>query len=241
MKIILGLSTGCFFKWKLDIYGKIKQVIESRANGLEIAFFYPEDVFSFEVRRLDIKKILAFDYVSVHLPYLKVLFKNNDLITQKIVKKCLGLKKVLGVKNFIIHPNVVKAYSSLSVLAPLYENLGSPHKFGSSLEDLKQIKRMTNPQFLFDIAHLYKQKHNFSQLNQYLNLMKDKIGEIHFSGFKDKNEHSAIYNAENKEEALSILKRLQNFPLISEGQLPPDNFFLKKELREIKKSLDIKN
>jgi len=189
--MILGLSTGCFYKFNINIYQKIENILNSRSNAIEISFPFKDDFLKFKPFKIE-----NMNWISIHLPWKNIIYSKNKE-TQHILNKIKEIEKIIEVKYFIIHPNVVKNFNVLENFNLLVENLGSIEKFGSKLKDLKKIKREFNPNFLLDLAHIYKIDNHMKQLNDTIKLFNRNLKMIHVSGFKNNNEHSMLYNADN--------------------------------------------
>ncbi len=225
--MIVGLSTGCFYTWGLDIYQEIKKVLSSEYNAIQIAFPFKKDILVF--KPFEIKNM---ELVVVHLPWKDVAYDDNKE-TKKILEKMKEIKKMIEIKYFIIHPNNVENFDVFKDFNVLVENLGSIRKFGSRLEDLKEIKKKFNPNFLLDLTHVYKIDKNMKELDDIIKLFGNNLKMLHVSGFKNGNEHSMLYDADNRDLIIKYIKKLKQYPIILEGQIPSNNL-INKDLELIK-------
>jgi hypothetical protein len=214
--MIVGLSTGCFCEWNLDVYQEIGMILKSKSNAIQISFPSKDDFLKF--KPVEIKM----DLVVVHLPWKGIRYGDNKG-TKKILKKIKEIVKTTGVNYFVIHPNDVEDFKIFEGFNVLVENLRSDEKFGSKPDDLKEIKNRFNLDFLLDLTHVYKRDKRMKELDKIVKILNNRIKALHVSGFKNGYEHSMLYNADNRDLIIKHLKRLKQYPIILEGKIPSEN------------------
>jgi len=226
--MIIGLSTGCFYGWDIDIYQKIENVLSSKSSSIEISFAFKNDFLKFKPLKIENMR-----WISIHLPWKNITYDNNKE-TKKILKKMKEIKDIIEIKYFVVHPNTVKDFEIFGDFNVLVENLGSIEKFGSKLNDLEEIKKKFNPNFLLDLTHIYKIYNDMKKLNSFIKIFDKNLKMMHVSGFKNGNEHSMLYDADNRDLIIKCVKRLKQYPIIIEGQIPSVNL-INKDLELIEK------
>lgn len=217
---LVGFSTGCLYKQKMNFVNKIKFIKEIGANAIEIGLATVEILFNFTATK-EIKKLLKdFEYLSIHAPFVD--FKHaNDLEGKKVIKKLKDLCKNLRVNAIVVHPDNIADFKiwEKSKLPVAIENMEKGRKFGGKVKDIKKIKDNYNFYFVLDLQHAYENDHSMKNVKKFIKIMDDKIKHLHVSGENKELNHSPITKSINKEKILKAIKTLPKVPIISEGVL----------------------
>lgn len=229
--MIIGMSTGCFHTWDANVYEKIDRVLESRAEAIEINICDFKDFMAFDPEKVS-AEISRMKVLSFHLPWKGIVYGCNKE-TDMLMEKMEELKRCLTISSFTIHADIIESLDIFEKFELLVENLNSEEKFGSTVKDIKEIKKIYNPNFVLDIAHVYQMDKEMKDVAKMEEIMGDNLKMLHVSGFKGVNQHSMISGADNQNIILEWAHRLHHFPIILEGQIPSPEF-LEKDIELLK-------
>jgi len=230
--MILGFSTGCFYKWSDKLSDQIR-IIEkyTDANAIEICLFTDFDKKEFSDKL--ISSLKKFEYISIHSPNLKGL--NQDKI-EKILEKISWLKNKTHAQHIVVHPNEVNDFEIFEKykLDPLYENMDLAK---DSFRTAKDFEKINDKNFIFDVCHAYENDKSFELAKNLLDFFGQKIKEIHLSGNNKKQRHVPVVYADDKEKIMNILKPYKDIPIICEGSFEKDDCeSVKKETKFVRHS-----
>ena len=232
--MIVGLSTGCLHTLDMDIYEKINKILASSAEAIEINICDFNDFITFDPQKVN-NGISRMKIISFHLPWAGIIYGSNNE-TEMIMRKMAELKRYFPIKTFTIHSNLIESFDIFEKFELLVENLESPLIFGSTAAEIRQIKSIYNPDFLFDITHAFLVDNSMREAEKIVDMMGDNLKMVHVSGFKSGNSHSMISGADNQSLVLEWASKLKHLPIILEGQIPKIEF-INKDI-ELLKSLE---
>ncbi len=215
--MIVGLSTGCLHTWDMDIYEKINRILASSAEAIEINICDFNDFMVFDPLKVN-SGINRMKIISFHLPWSGIIYGCNNE-TDMIMRKMAELKRHFPIKTFTVHSNLIESFDIFENFELLVENLESPFIFGSTAAEIRQIKSIYNPNFLFDITHSFLVDSSMRDAEKIVEVMGDSLKMVHASGFKSGNSHSMICGADNQALILEWIKKLKHLPIILEGQV----------------------
>ncbi len=218
-KILIGFSTGCFLQWNKQI-DEIANIIRTAgADTIELSFLKEKELLSFRLNRILIGSLEHFKTISIHAPIKKhIVGRESD-----IIEKLIDISDEIGTNKLIIHPD---SYKNLDLLTKHFdvfiENLPSETYFGNF-----DINSDYNFSFVFDIVHAFQIDKTYENGFYMLELMKDKIKEIHASGVNQTNSHCLLVESDYRkifEEAIKrILRKNHALSIILEGKIQTEN------------------
>ena len=214
--MLLGFSTGVMHKIYPSTSKEIIDVcLKLGCNAIELNVASAEETKKLEENIEKIGKVLSgFKYVSLHSPGIKFTFKNDES-TKKILDIFQQAYNEFNCQCLVVHPHLVEdwrifnKYNFKIAVENMSDNVSFSHP-----ENLKPVFE-NNPDFrmVLDVNHSYK-THKSSKLTNELSLnFKDKIIEVHLSGYD--TFHDPLY----KTKQLDIIESIpdKNLPIIIES------------------------
>jgi hypothetical protein len=181
----------------------IKIIKDLGCNAIEISL-HEEDFKEF--RNLDKSLLNSFDYKSLHAPEPSpALFKIIVEFYEKI-----------RLDNIVFHPDSVKdrnIFDNFSNLPFSFENMDRRKTFGKNVEDMEEFLKNEKYKFVLDVNHCYTNDKTMKLANYFYVKFKDKISEIHLSGFEV--FHEPLFKTKQI-EILDAVPR-ENIPIIIES------------------------
>ena len=232
---MIGFSTGSLYKTNISFNERIK-LYSQYCNAIELSFPNNDEFSRFDVSQLP-QEIKKFGYISIHAPW-QMEYKNN-LQTKKLIDKLRKISENIPVHGIVIHPDKIKNFRILenSQLPFLMENMDKRKENFKTPEEFERLKRDYNFGFVLDIKHSYEYSPSTVKTLEFLEVMGDRLNEMHISGSSEEDTHILANNANNREYVSSALKLTPNIPKILEGILSknPENE-IKREVVYIKKA-----
>lgn len=125
-----------------------------------------------------------FEYVSLHSPGIKVIFKKDD-DTRRLLNVFQKAYDKFGCKCLIVHPDKVQDWEIFDEFHfnILIENMSDDVPF-SAPENLTPIfEKHPNCKMVLDVNHSYKTYKSDRLARELSAVFRDKISEIHLSGY----------------------------------------------------------
>lgn len=211
----IGFSSGTAYK---NIPSTSKEIVdvclELGCNAMEI---YAASISEVEILKNNIDKIKNdiknFDYISLHSPSIKFIFKNNKE-THQVLQILQEAYSKFNAQCLVVHPNRVEDWSVFDDFSftIAIENMGDDVPF-FNVRQLNEIF-IKYPKFkmVFDASHAYKNDSSFKLTKELLNEFSEKIVHIHLSG------HKIIHEPLFETKQVEIIKNIpKNLPVILEG------------------------
>ena len=204
--MILGLSTGTLrnsFEIR-DILNFYKQI---GCKAVEISQNHLLEV--------DKSMVSDFGYVSTHAR-TDLLYQDNE-DSHSELKKLESKHNEIGFKCVVIHPDRVKDWSIFSSykIPWAIENMDNRNSIGKTQEEIHKLIIQTDFNAVIDLNHCFTNDKTMKNANEFYEILKDKIVELHISGYRDSTDegrHIPLYETKQNE----ILNAVKNIPTIIE-------------------------
>ncbi|MBU1037121.1 hypothetical protein KKF32_03730 [Patescibacteria group bacterium] len=186
MKVI-GLSSDILYKTVPPTSKKIFKIFR-KINCRAVEIHCPASELS-SLERIDPADLQGFTHVSLHLPSRGIIYDNNSK-TKRILELIQRTKEKLNFKWVIVHPHKVKNWNIFKncSFTVAVENMDYKRNFGKNVEDLKKIFKNTFLKFILDINHCFTNDRSLKLVDDLYKNFKDKLCEIHVSGFIKNHE-----------------------------------------------------
>jgi hypothetical protein len=224
--MFLGFSTGSLHKVYENISKENFEVFRSLGcNAIEIYCLDDKDL---EKLILEIKPgdLGGFSYVSLHAPMI------TNIETLELLQKA---HDIFHFNLVVIHPDEIESWNIFSKFTFPFaiENMDWKKEIGKYLESMQDIFSKIDAPMVFDVNHCYTNDPSLRLAHDMAEMFKDKIKEIHLSGFE--KYHEPLF----KTKQLEILQAIpdKNVPIIIESECETIED-VKKELDYIKKFLE---
>ncbi|MCL5094206.1 MAG: hypothetical protein M1355_03680 [Patescibacteria group bacterium] len=232
--MVLGFSTGCLYKTHnsldphtIDIFRKVG------CNAIELMFHDSSDLENFKkLRQQDVE---GFKYIALHAPIYR---GENEEEYIQMLQAIEEKYKTIKFDSVVLHPDEFKDYSFLKrfELPFAVENMDNRKNSCKDIIGLKNLFQEFNVPMVFDINHAYTNDQTMKLGNDLVNGFKDRINEIHLSGFD--TFHEPLFQTKQA-YFMDFIPDL-NLPIIIESGLdsPRD---IHKEFEYIRNYLNLKN
>jgi len=240
--MILGFSTGAIFREVPSISNEIVNICRKLGcNAIELNTARVEEVDLFDNFIKSGETLSDFEYISMHSPGIKIVYKNNPK-TIELLKKLEKAYKHFNCQYLVVHPSLIEDWSIFNRFSfnLAVENMSKDSQSFFLPEQLKKVFALNKKYSMtFDIKHAFESNLEGDKLPQEIyDNFKDKIVEIHLSGFDPhvkKHEHKPLVET-NQPEIVNFLKNKLDIPIIIESDCK-DIKQMKIELNYIKKLL----
>lgn len=236
--MLLGFSTGFLHKIIQPVSREaIFLCQEIGCNIIELSCSYEERIPLLEnIKKSDLE---SFKKVSLHAPSSIFLKKDRELklILNTIQEAC----KRLEIDYIIVHPNIVRNWNIFNdyTFQVAIENMDRYGETGKTVKELANIFNHKNYKLVLDLNHCFTNDKTMKLADEFIKSFKDKICEIHLSGYKDKNN---LHVPLHKTRQVNIIKVVPNkrIPIIIESECKDFNeakkeyFYIKNYLLENK-------
>ena len=245
IKCVISISTGSCFDLDLNTLESIQflEKYSDQISGVEIVFATQKELFAFEFDEKALIFLKNCEFVSIHMPFIQVVYDNN-LETKQIMVKGVSLAKQINAQYLVFHPSTVTDFNALKASVPIcVENMNKkPENTGfCTVEEMKSLfEKHGFLGFVFDIAHALGNGINSSDFL----VFRDRLKAIHVSGQWMKKgvlkEHGFLTEGtpEQLGKVAEVLKL--NVPKIIESDFYPNKVqLIEKEvqlIREIEES-----
>jgi len=187
------------------------------------------------LQKLDPDKLKGFEFVSLHAPTdSEFLYKKNDIKTQQRLEVLEECYKKYKFRFAVIHPEGVEDWEVFTEYSfPIaVENSDHRKPIGRTVASMKEIFSKVDASMVLDVNHCYVNDNTLALVDEMYNEFKDKIKEIHLSGFE--TLHDLLYETKQREIIQSIPDK--NLPIIIESPVNSRQE-IEKEYNYIKKYL----
>ncbi|MBL7100776.1 MAG: TIM barrel protein [Nanoarchaeota archaeon] len=240
MKRIFSLALGNIWSWTASKNRDdlIKYAKKLDVSGVEITFAYKEEIYAFKLSTSNRDWLRQLDYVTIHAPFRLIRAAENEKEVIKQLDAISRIYKDINAKAVIIHPGDLPAPEILRKydFNILTENLAKKSRF--NLTDLrKTLSEYPNIRLCLDVSHAYLwSKYETDKL---INMFKDRISQVHFSGNYRKKNHQSLRKVSNDFlESIQPIKEL-NVPIVIEEDIKIKSLkYLKEEVEYIKNMFD---
>jgi len=228
----VGFGTG-YLNHKLKL--PLKEVIvlySDTADAIEINFGSYNELINFELNRETAKMLRKFSYVSIHAPSKEIVYGNTHE-TKLAFEKIKYLSGKIKIKGIVIHPSSVEDFSIFNEfnLPFLVENMDKMQEKFTNPQHFSELRENYNFGFVLDLQHAYEHDSSMKLCKELIEIMGNRLKELHVSGMNTKLHHALVHCSDNKEAISSILKLKLNIPIILEGAFSePLRENMKKEL-----------
>ncbi|MDO8669597.1 MAG: hypothetical protein Q7K65_04865 [Candidatus Buchananbacteria bacterium] len=223
---LIGFSTGCLHKSGLKLVDKLKAYLRAGATALELGFVTPEQLFNFELTEADMSKLRKFSKITIHAPCRDIKYFDVSGLTNAVIRKLTALSQMLPVSGVVFHPDTVANFNGLEVVPfpVLIENMDRNKKFGTSVEEIREIRDNYDFGFVLDLQHAYEHDPSMTLAHELASAMGNKIRHLHVSGQTVDSYHAPVYKADNKKQICRLLKILPGVPVVLEGIILDEPF-----------------
>lgn len=228
----IGFSTGVLLN-DLSHKETLAFLHQLGCKVVELGYIRFERLSDGSVEELETSDFDGFDYVSIHAP--KITYgKNKDTeFTLTQIKKIDKLRKLDAV---VVHPDLVEDFSVLqdTGLNIAFENMDVRK---ASFQTAKELDELTTrfgfDKFVLDLNHVYTVDASMVMLDEFYELLGDRIVEIQISGY-DKL-HDPLVETNQKEIVAGV--RGRDIPVVDEaGKMSKET--VKQELEYILRHLE---
>jgi len=221
--MLLGFSTGCLYKTRKSILEIIKLIADIGCNAIELAFLDIDELNTLD----DLIKgtFRAFEYVSFHAPALDFIYQ-DEKVTKDLLDKIQRAYNNFNLEIVVIHPDRIASWEVFNnfSISPAIENMDNRKPVGKTVRSLQDLFNRYEMDMVLDLMHCYTNDKSMNLARELSVNFKDKIKEIHLSGF-DKH-HAPLYKTKQTEIIEAIPDK--NLPIIIESvNLHPND--LKRE------------
>lgn len=215
--LLIGFSTGCFYKTKikpisLDCFKIIKS---TEASAIEINCIDINNLYRFsKITKTYLLK--NFSYISLHAPAKNFYYRDN-LKSRSILELIFKLNKEIELNCVIIHPDKVLNWK-LFKNYPLnfaVENMDARKKTGKTAKSLTPILKKTNFKMTLDLNHCFTNDTSMRLAKNFIKKYENKIAQAHVSGYIE--SHQPLYLTKQTQILKPIKCLTNNFPIIVES------------------------
>ena len=214
----IGFSTGSLHRSGVPFDERIRKYHSFGADAIELGFATPDALFSYQLTDQSRKDITKFNTVSIHAPW-KELRYGSDEGTRKVVDKLRYLCDELPITGLVLHPDRIDDFKMLdkSGLPFLLENMDIRKTSATHPEEFREFAKRYRFEFVLDVQHVYEHDHSMGLASEFIELMGNRLKHMHVSGNSSSEIHVPVFQSENREEILKVLKLGLNVPKIFEG------------------------
>ncbi len=194
-----------------------------------------------EIKELDeINNAVAFvkkyNRKSIHLP-CDIRYKNNEE-TRKVLENIFDFYNKINANLALVHPDLIDDWSIFDNynLNWAIENMDNRKDSYKNIEDLKDFFEKNDTwKMVLDLNHCYSNDKSMQLADNFINEFKNKIEEIHLSGYIE--YHEPLYKTKQN-TIIEYCKKL-DVPIIIESTFDSVDE-VKKEIKYIKDILNNK-
>lgn len=231
--MIIGFSTGCFYKLHKEILKKIEEVKATGCEAIELLCDNEKDI-QILLKEMPEENLAQFKYISLHTPKL-----NNYSVSEigDILESIQELHEKLNLKCVVIHPDEVRDWEVFSKFSfPIaIENMDNVKSSGRTVEEMREVFKLCDRAMLIDLMHSYSDDQTMKLGRDLVDIFKSRIIEIHLSGYA--GSHAPLYQTKQKDIIESVPS---NVPIIIESVFE-DIHQVRQELEYIKSHLEAMN
>lgn len=182
--MILGFNIGRLGKPSPSFYSQLG------CNAIEINLGRIDDVERYErMKNLTAEELAPFEHVSLHAPVGKISYGKND-VAKRVLDDIQGMYERLRFKHAVVHPHMVEDWSVFKNYSfPVAtENMDDKKEVGRTVESLKEVFSKADILMVLDLNHCYVNDRTIQLAADMYAEFKDRVVQIHLSGFKTFHE-----------------------------------------------------
>ncbi|OGY98530.1 MAG: hypothetical protein A2855_00855 [Candidatus Liptonbacteria bacterium RIFCSPHIGHO2_01_FULL_57_28] len=211
--MILGFNVGRL--GELSLKETIDLHRELGCNAIEINLGEADDQERMtRVKELTAEDLAFFEYVSVHAPARDMVYGEDDL-TKRVLGDIQELYERFHFKYAVMHPDRIKDWSIFKDYSfPVAtENMDNKKEIARTVDSLKTLFQKVDIPMVLDMNHCYVNDNTLQLAADMYSAFKDRIVQIHLSGFK--TFHEPLY--ETKQAQIIRAVPDKNLPIILES------------------------
>ncbi|MFC1733253.1 hypothetical protein ACFL6I_23390 [candidate division KSB1 bacterium] len=219
----IGFSTGCLYKLQKNIDEIVWFYEHIGATAVELCFATSSELADFEITSGLLESVKKIPHVTLHAPWKEIRY-NNSYASKKVLERLKHIsekfkEKKIKLKGIVVHPDIIDDLDSLSYtnLPFLIENMDKRKDFGTLPEHFEKLKQRCKLGFVLDVQHAYENDPKMYMAGELIDVMGDRLKELHVSGFFGKQNHYPVHASENEKEISQILRLNIHAPKILEG------------------------
>lgn len=222
-KIRLGFSTGTTYKY-LTVGEALRTFLQQDIDVAELCYVRHDRL---QREELPVDMLKGFRYLSLHAP--NDITYGDSKESEEVVQNIQKLHSVRPFDLVLFHPYEGMDLDFFKQLPfPVaFENMDHTMPFGRTVDDLKKVFDNTIFYMVLDMNHMYTNDHTMQLGKDLYNNFKDRIAQIHLSGFE--KIHEPLFKTKQKQIIDAIPDKL--LPLIVESTMKPQE--IKKERKYI--------
>jgi len=210
----------------MELWSRIRLCSDLGADAIEIGAATIEEFKKINITQQYADELNKFKYVSIHAPWKELSYKKDDDI-DALINKLHEISDKVNVGGIVLHWDTVKDadYLKATGLPFLIEN-GDKRKGKAVMPaDFKKLKKETPFGFCLDIQHAYEHDPTMDMAKVYVDVMGDRLKEMHVSGCTKDEIHFPTYRADNSRDIQKILELELKVPKILEGLIIQKPYF----------------
>lgn len=231
----IGFCNGVFYKLKKSRFSpEVMEKFDSlNCNAIEL-FPQGEKHLDMMIDVLSKDVYSKYEWVSMHAP--SYFCKNNEK-TRRIFEKLRKVVLKFDIKNVTFHPDRIIDWDIMNEISDLpvsLENMDVDKRLGKSVFDMERLLKKGNFGLTLDVQHCYTNDQTMNTASEFISTFKDKIKEIHLSGFDPDKLHVPLHTV-GQDIIINSVKDL-DIPIILETTFESFDD-IEKELEYVKKRL----
>jgi len=155
--INFGFSTGSLFHQKCNVSKSIDILCNYNLKCIELSFANLWELDEFSIDNQIEKKLLKFENITIHAPFIKYIYNNDDK-TKKVLDKIDSFCKIINIKSVVFHPDVINDFNVLNNYSFIksIENMDIKKVKGIKIDEFLKYNDLDNINFIFDVQHAYE-------------------------------------------------------------------------------------
>lgn len=187
--MILGFSTGCLHETHdplspetFDVFRKIG------ANAIEINVHYMD--MAPALLNLEQKDFVGFRWVSIHAPSFDRFDTNSVIKFRQTLDIFEQFCQKVKVNSIVFHPDQIGEWAIFEnyTFPVLIENMDWRKEVGKYVDSMKEIFEKADAPMVLDINHCMTNDPTLNLAREMVENFRDRIFEIHVSGFEQYHE-----------------------------------------------------
>lgn len=149
-----------------------------------------------------------FSYYSLHAPAVDFIYRDDE-VTHSLLSRIEKLHEKYNFDLIVFHPDIVEDFTIFQKYnIPLaFENMDHRKSVAVDIEGMKEIFALVDAKMVLDLNHCYTIDPSMNLAREFYDNFKDKIAEIHLSGFE--TFHEPLY----KTKQLEIIEAIPDLNL----------------------------
>lgn len=214
----IGFSTGSLHRAMIPFEERIRLYSSSGADAIELGFATPIDLLDYQLSVQSKKDIKEFRSVSIHAPWKGVRYGLGE-DTRKLIDKLAYLCDELPISGIVLHPDRIDDFDMIDRLGLpfLLENMDIRKSYAIHPAQFKEFANRYQFGFVLDVQHAYEHDSSMKLAREFIETMGGRLKHMHVSGNNLSEIHVPVFQSDNKESILEILKLRIDVPKIFEG------------------------